>query len=154
MVFWYLAVSNNCLLFLHLNFWCLLTVSSENGYVGTYQVSVWSFPAFQVSQERGNKAGVTEALRTLGKIFFFQLSLRSNVGSKAVLPVFTTSLYKLHVKLTWIWSFSECNLCHFHVAGKAEVRSVLYILRWSRCLESRSENETAFTSQITLRKRG
>ena len=115
MVFWYLALSNNCLLFLHLNFWCLLTVSSENGYVGTYQVSVWSFPAFQASQERGNKAGVTEALRTLGKIVFFNSVWEVTWGVKPFyrcLPhhfiSFTSSLHEFEVLVsaifvTFIW---------------------------------------------------
>ena len=159
MIFWYLALSNNCLLFLHLNFWCLLTVSSENGYVGTHQVSVWSFPAFQESQERGNKAGVTEALRTLGKIVFFNSVWEVTWGVKPFyrcLPhhfiSFTSSLHEFEVLVsaifvTFMWLERRkwvqcCTYWDDRVVENLEVKTKLLLL--SRSL---LENEVSLSQR-------
>ena len=44
-------------------------VTSEDVYAGTNKTSVWYFRAFQDIMRRKFKAGVTDALSTLGKIF-------------------------------------------------------------------------------------
>ena len=167
---WYSVSSNNRLSFLQLNFCCLLMVTSGDVHAGTNETSVWYFRAFQDIMKRKFKAAWPRRLGLWEKrVFFsfFQTSVwerwrnrssitdqfLSNFGSKAVLSVVHHTILSLtsslHV-MGRIWRFSECNLYHIHVKWLERRKWFSTENTEVSCLESRSEMETALTSQLTV----